>query len=481
MDPASLALGIAALYSTCRDCYDFFTTVRKAEAESSVQLRELEIQRSILKAWGFHWQIQDDSDGEPGRLGHKQPDRTKLKAYLLNNRFKAEGVFSTLSALADTLSNQEKLIKRYGIQLRPAQTSSGISQPNNNVTLVIHNAKIEDVKPVVSEVKERLSILNKFKWAMRDREDFQKLVNDLKSHSESLYRLCPENAFESMNIYLTMECLARQESPVGLKSTSKLAIEQAAENGTASMQAGYKLLASAATLKASVNANKEGEQTTGNVLTTVDEVPRAMRYLGKGLALFESQVVYVEMRDYRGAPLELTPEQRKRIKRRQDRERMLASMDDGFRFSHTDLKELYVSSNEADDDDEPIEIVRPADPILRALIVNFYKTFQGASMRDSVFGLDVAGMVDHTEGEYKGHCSILYKLPGTIGIQNRARPAENLRLRAPVTLQALLSSRHENGIRSMLGARFELARSSFGLSVCFTQVAGCTKTYARSR
>lgn len=62
-------------------------------------------------------------------------------------------------------------------------------------------------------------MLNKFKWAMRDRDDFQKLISQLKSHSESLYRLCPENAFESMNIYLTMECLARQESPVGLKST----------------------------------------------------------------------------------------------------------------------------------------------------------------------------------------------------------------------------------------------------------------------
>jgi hypothetical protein len=50
MDLASLALGIAALYTTCRDCYDFFTTVRKAEAESSVHLRELQIQRSTLKA-----------------------------------------------------------------------------------------------------------------------------------------------------------------------------------------------------------------------------------------------------------------------------------------------------------------------------------------------------------------------------------------------------------------------------------------------
>jgi hypothetical protein len=474
MDPASLALGIASLYTTCRDCYDFFTTVRKAEAESSVHLRELEIQRSILKAWGFHWQIHDDSSGSPGEVDRKTPDQTKLQTYLLSNRFKAEGVFNTLSALADTLSNQEKLIKRYGIQLRPAQSSPDGSQSTDNVTLIIHGTKIEDVMPVVSEVKKRLSMLNKFKWAMKDRDDFQRLITDLKSHSESLYRLCPENAFESMNIFLTMECLARQESPIGLKSTSRLAIEQATENGTSSMRAGYQLLASAATLKASVNENRDGKQTNDNTLTTVDEVERVMRYLGKGLALFEGQVVYVEMRDYRGVPLELTLDQKKRIKRRQDRERILASFDnntDWHRLSQVDLNEFYGKGNEVDDDDEPVEIVRPADPELRALVVNFFRTFQGASMRDSVFGLDIAGMIDHTEGEYKGHCSILYKLPSTIGIQNRQRPAENLKLRAPMTLQSLLGNRHIPGMRSMLGARFELARKLVR-AVCMLHSSG---------
>lgn len=472
MDPASLTVGIAALYTTCRDCYDFFTTVRKAEAESSVHMRELQIQRSILKAWGFHWQIHDESSGEPGELCRNTTDRTKLQAYLQSNRFKAEGVFNTLSALADTLSNQEKLIKRYGIQLRPAQTSTDVSLSTDNVTLVIQDTKIEDVTPVVNEVKQRLSMLHKFKWAMKDRDDFRALITDLKSHSESLYRLCPENAFESMNIYLTMECLARQESPLGLKSTSRLAIEQAAENGTSSMRAGYQLLASAATLKASINENRDGVNTEDDALGTVEEVQRVMRYLGKGLALFEGQVVYVEMRDYRGAPLDFTSEQKKQIKRRQDRERILASFSDNrdrHRLSHADFKKLY--GDETDDDDEPIEIVRPSDPELRALIVNFFKTFEGTSMRDSVFGLDIAGMIDHAEGDYKGHCSILYRLPSTIGIPNRERPAENLRLRAPRTLQSLFEVGHTKSTRSMLGARFELARKLVR-AVCLLHSSG---------
>ena len=86
-------------------------------------------------------------------------------------------------------------------------------------------------------------------------------------------------------------------------------------------------------------------------------------------------------------------------------------------------------------------------------------------MRESIYGLDVVGMIDHTEGEHKGFCSILYKLPGMIGVQSHEPPAENLKLRAPVTLQSLLDPSAQGlgttqrlHIRSMLVTRFELAR-----------------------
>jgi hypothetical protein len=104
MDVANLAISIAALYTTCRDGYNFFTTVKQAGAESSTHLRELEIQQSNLKAWGFHWQIQSDYGNESEHSDHTKRKETKLHKYLLSNRFKAEGVFTTLSALADTLS-----------------------------------------------------------------------------------------------------------------------------------------------------------------------------------------------------------------------------------------------------------------------------------------------------------------------------------------------------------------------------------------
>ncbi|KAI0391001.1 prion-inhibition and propagation-domain-containing protein [Xylariaceae sp. FL0594] len=443
MDVAGLAVGIVGLYTTCRDCYSFFTTVKTAEAEASKHLRELVIQQSILKAWGFHWQIQNDDSGGPHQpaLSHSNQRQTKLHEYLSSNRFKAEGVFNTLSALADTLSNQEKLTKRYGIQLQPT-------------------GAIQD-KP------HRMSILNKFKWALKDRDDFNTLLSDLRSHSESLYRLCPETAFGSMNIYLTMDCLASQE----------LAALNAEIDERSSVREGYKLLASAATLKAKVNENRGKVQADDGPLTSIAESQPEMSYLGKGLALFEGQVVHVEMRDYRGPPLGPTPEEKEKIKRQRRRARLLKSLGvDGTElryFSQVGLSvdEMYGDSSSDEADSERIKPVRPADPNLRALIKNFFSTFQGENAMKSVSGLNIAGMIDHTDGEHKGHCSILYKLPGTIGLQSRERPAENLKLRAPVTLKSLLGHKFKQGIRSTLGARFELARNIVR-AVCLLHSSG---------
>ncbi|KAM0524545.1 hypothetical protein ACHAPE_000642 [Trichoderma viride] len=476
MDVTNLAISIAALYTTCRDGYNFFTTVNKAETESSAHLRELEIQQSILKAWGFHWQIQSEYGSGPEHSDHTKQKQTRLYRYFLSNRFKAEGVFSTLSALADTLSDQNKLTKRYGIQLRPAQAMQDGPELTNNVQLVIQDPRIEDVEPVVKEVKNRLSMLNKFKWALKDKDHFKQLIADLRSHSESLYRLCPENAFESMNIYFIMECLAKQEAPESLKWTSRLATEQAEVDGKSSVRQGYELLASAATLKASVNENRDRKEANGIALTNTDEKQHEMRYLGKGLALFEEKVVYVEMRDYRGPPLELTPEQKKQVKRR-NRARVVRLKAKNSRetryYDKDELEQIdgYINIDDSEEDIEPIEIIRPTDPDFRNLIRNFFNTFHGANMMGSVYGLDIAGMIDHTDGEHKGHCSILYKLPGKIGVQSRERPAENLKLRAPVTLQSLLGVKQKKGIRCALGARFELARKLVR-AVCLLHSSG---------
>jgi hypothetical protein len=125
MDPLSVAglvVGIVGLYSTCRDCFIFFTDVQRAEKDAFILIRELGIQESILKAWGFYWEIQrhDLTSGE-----RKKASNLKLERYLTENTYKAEGIAQALFAIADGLSNRDKLLKRYGLDLRaPDKTAT---------------------------------------------------------------------------------------------------------------------------------------------------------------------------------------------------------------------------------------------------------------------------------------------------------------------------------------------------------------------
>lgn len=484
MDAVGLSIGIVSLYRACYECYSFFTDVKKAEASSSSHMRELEIQQAILKSWGFHWQILGGNSTEAALSNDAKRKPTKLNKYLLTNRHKAEAVFKTLSALFDTLSDQKKLGNRYGIQLKSTQVIRDESEFESSVELDKPDTAAVEVASVITKVKTRLSVLTRFKWAMKDKDNFKKLITNLKAHGDTLYRLCPETAVPSMNIYFVMECVAGQESPAGLKWTSKLATEHAEIDDDFSMREAYQLLASAATLKASVNENRDTEDATQDeTLATIEEAQPHMFYLGKGLALFEGQVVYVEMRDYRGPPLDLTPEQKTQLKeqakKRRDRKmrritrRKTAMEARSYADDSSSLSELDSSSSSDDKagDVEPIQIIRPADPKLRGLIKNFFNTFKGDNMMRSVQGLDIAGMIDHTEAEQKGHCSILYRLPGTAGVQNRERPAENLKIRAPVTLQSLLGTQVKSGIDSTLGARFRLARKLVR-AVCLLHSSG---------
>jgi hypothetical protein len=185
------------------------------------------------------------------------------------------------------------------------------------------DTSIKDVDPVISEARSRLSTLTRLKWALKDRDSFKQLIADLKSHSDSLYRLCPENSFESMNIYTTMECLAGKETPADLKTFSRLASERAQASEDASTGNGYRLLASVASLKARVNENRDEEQSDGNPVGTINEEEQSeMVYLGKSLALYQREVVYVEMRDYRGPPIEPTQEQKRQQKLVRRKQRM---------------------------------------------------------------------------------------------------------------------------------------------------------------
>jgi hypothetical protein len=133
MEPASFALTIVSLYSTCRDCYIYFSDVRNAPKSAIALLREVGIQEAILKSWGAYWEIsRHASIIFPSSKSNqsKEPDQTrngKLTEYLARNPFKAQGLADALVLIAEALSNRERLEKEYGIRLETGSRE----QPGN--------------------------------------------------------------------------------------------------------------------------------------------------------------------------------------------------------------------------------------------------------------------------------------------------------------------------------------------------------------
>lgn len=119
MDPLSLTTGIITLYGTCMKIFVFFTDVNNADKTAAKALRTLEIRSSALKSWGHYWEIQENDTGPS----------EKLKNYMDKNVSKGNAVQLSLEAIADTLSDREKLLKSFGVKVDPQGLNVKVSTP----------------------------------------------------------------------------------------------------------------------------------------------------------------------------------------------------------------------------------------------------------------------------------------------------------------------------------------------------------------
>jgi ribosomal protein S20 len=119
-DVASLAVGIAALYSACRECITIFIDWRHFEEKLTTTRRHLNIQASIFNSWGFYWELLpvdgnvEDQDSKRTFL----ESRSKLRTYIerSQNRYKLKGIEEALVAVAEMFCDIDKLLTKYGIQ-----------------------------------------------------------------------------------------------------------------------------------------------------------------------------------------------------------------------------------------------------------------------------------------------------------------------------------------------------------------------------
>ncbi|KAF2839526.1 hypothetical protein M501DRAFT_718651 [Patellaria atrata CBS 101060] len=422
MDPVSLAVGIVGLYSACRDCFIFFSDVRSAETNAFRAIRALGIQESILKSWGAYWGIHrhKTSFTESGRL-QLDAQNKKIGEYLLHNRYKIDGIEGALCAIADLLSNHEKLHYDYGIELKPDQ---GIQLGRTSRNLLSPSSSFKDQVAALQDksatLRQRFSILRRCKWSLRDGNKVIELTKEISKHNHTLSVLCPDGAYETLRMNFLVDYLWSHVSPAGLIMTKTLATQMSSESNPESSDL-YEILADLAPLKGlAVHSagHMDGIQRRKLLALCADDYHLLRSKTLPVLALWSTsnhgkwseELVLIEYKSYHDEN------------------------------GHMD-EEIY-------------------DDILK-----FGKLLTDERASNRLRTLKCYGMFDEPE---TGKIGFVYELPGHLGIQDiRDNDDEDLKERRPVNLATILNS----GTTRPLGWRFELAKKILN-SVLLLHAAG---------
>jgi hypothetical protein len=179
VEPISLTIGIAPLFSTCIECFDYFKAGQEIEEDLEIILTKLDIEKTRLLMWGNGVGVLTDLPGD--------------RAVGLSDEVKAKSIKGCLKCINTLLSGAENLRKEYGLQnLQPADTKRGqtVDFVSKNSMRIFQTSKLRfwvkhKAKP------EEFGILSKTKWAIHSKEKFEGLIIHLREFIDGLYQVVP--------------------------------------------------------------------------------------------------------------------------------------------------------------------------------------------------------------------------------------------------------------------------------------------------
>lgn len=117
MDVSGLVVGIISLYLACQSCYNLYSETKDSTTNVTLAAHQLDIYRSIFKAWAFYWEIKLHDPTAEVSGDDQELANIKLRRYLERNPYKAKGIASALYCIGDALSDKRKLLDAYGIEV----------------------------------------------------------------------------------------------------------------------------------------------------------------------------------------------------------------------------------------------------------------------------------------------------------------------------------------------------------------------------
>lgn len=161
VEPFSLSIGIAALFTSCIECFEYFKAAKGFEQNFEVLLVKLEYQQERLLVWGDLVGIGTGRH-HPG-LG---PD--------LENHENIEDLTKRcLTNIQSLLKDAEILKSKYGVR---AYTATSDTAPHSGIS---SNA-LKRLRLRLGRQSQGPSILDRTRWAIHEETKFQKLVEDIR-------------------------------------------------------------------------------------------------------------------------------------------------------------------------------------------------------------------------------------------------------------------------------------------------------------
>jgi hypothetical protein len=196
------AIGLAALFSSCVDCFGYFKASQRMERDSQILLVKLDIEKTRLLVWGNAVGIFDATSS------HSGPAQNSI----INDEAACQLIGRCLKSIESVLTDAEHLTRDCGVVEQHHPRQREIDFVSANSMAVFRTSWRRFFVRNSSALPRRDGLLARTKWAIYRKELFQGLINHLKDLVDGLYVLVPHVTQVLNNtVEADVECLTSLE------------------------------------------------------------------------------------------------------------------------------------------------------------------------------------------------------------------------------------------------------------------------------
>jgi len=181
MDPRSL--GILLIFKVCLDYFDYFKTATYLHSDCQILLLKLDFEHERMIIWG-------EKHGIFSTIGDAHYNPELDNPQISNRLSKALGLINLL------FSNGERLKSQYGVKLleddhHETNDDNGPNEKFVSTSALKRISQWRKTQKANGNSEKRPSLLEKTKWAIRDKAKFEALTRHIRELVSGLYDVLP--------------------------------------------------------------------------------------------------------------------------------------------------------------------------------------------------------------------------------------------------------------------------------------------------